>query len=150
MSRHGGAGADSGTGMCAARVGTPLSPPWQVPATDGASNAFFFPRAKPFFPCAEAGRDSCQKCIQSAHGSTCAWCADGDVSRGRGSCIWDMHGACSGGPLAHVRSLSRCPPSPADGEVTENEAAVVEPILNGTAIVASPAEAEGTEPIEWI
>ena len=143
-----GGGGGSETGRCAARVGTPLAPPWQVPATDGASNAFFFPRAKPFFPCAEAGQDSCQKCIQSAGGSTCAWCANGDVSHGKGSCIWDMHGACSGGPRAHIRSLSRCPPLPA--QVAETGVVGVDPVLNGTAIVATPAEAVSAEPIEWI
>ena len=55
-----------------------------------------------------------------------------------GSCIWDMHGACSGGPRAHIRRC-RCPPLPA--QVAETGVVGVDPVLNGTAIVATPAEA---------
>ena len=55
--------------------------------------------------------------------------------------------ACSGGPRAHIRTLSRCPPLPA--AITEKGVVSVEPVLNGTAIVATPAEVV-SEPIEWI
>ena len=68
--RRGGDGAVAAARPAGARL---RARHWRRPATDGASNAFFFPQPS-CFPAGRSGEDSCQ-CI-SRRVAACAWCAN--------------------------------------------------------------------------